>query len=156
MTYTPRAEQLGGLPIEEASCFGMPHIGARYLGADARSNRLDDGALCAVCGRPATNSHHEPPLGMGGRNRAFLLRTARGSWTLTPALVALCGSGTTGCHGMRHSGRLRLRWAWASDGIAEQWWDGRILAHRCDQHDPALLGFGRWEASLDGGEWRPL
>lgn len=26
MTYTPRSEQLGGLPIEEASCFGMPHI----------------------------------------------------------------------------------------------------------------------------------
>lgn len=39
---------------------------------------------------------------------------------------------------------------------AEQWWDGRILAHRCDQHDPAMLGFCRWEASLDGGKWRPL
>ena len=56
------------------------------------------GTCCIVCGRYGTNRHHEPPKGLGGE------RAWHGS------LLALCGSGTTGCHGLRHAGRLKLEW----------------------------------------------
>lgn len=41
---------------------------------------------CVVCGRPAATGHHVLPRGRGGDDVA-------------ENLVALCGSGTTGCHG---------------------------------------------------------
>ena len=60
---------------------------------------------CIVCGSYPVNHHHIPPIGSG----------RRGSWQ--GALLALCGSGTTGCHGLWHHGDLELRfmdgrWMW--------------------------------------------
>lgn len=55
---------------------------------------------CVVCGRPATNKHHEPPKGIGGI----------GKKGIEPPVISLCGSGTTGCHGMRHAGKIKFRW----------------------------------------------
>ena len=60
---------------------------------------------CIVCGRPHPNLHHMPPIGSGRRD----------AWE--GALLALCGSGTTGCHGAFHAGILELRfmdgmWMW--------------------------------------------
>lgn len=78
------------------------------------------GTCCVVCGRFGTNKHHEPPKGTGGE------RAWRGS------LVSLCGSGTTGCHGRRHAGDLKLRfnetddrWEWLgtnSRGLTTRQW----------------------------------
>ena len=56
------------------------------------------GDCCIVCGKWGVNVHHEPPKGLGGEK----------SWD--GSLLALCGSGTTGCHGLRHAGRLKLEW----------------------------------------------
>lgn len=56
---------------------------------------------CVVCGRPATNRHHEPPKGIGGVGR-------KGK---EPPVLSLCGHGNVdGCHGMRHRGDLQFRW----------------------------------------------
>ncbi|MBO7701908.1 MAG: hypothetical protein J6S36_03250 [Eggerthellaceae bacterium] len=78
------------------------------------------GTCCIVCGRFGVNRHHEPPKGLGGE------RAWKGS------LVSLCGSGTTGCHGLRHAGRLKLRfnetddrWEWIgtnSRGLTTRQW----------------------------------
>src|SRR4249919_4099970 len=48
-----------------------------------------DHNCCRRCGKPATNVHHRINRGMGGSKRTDDLT----------ALVMLCGSGTTGCHG---------------------------------------------------------
>ena len=65
------------------------------------------GTCCIVCGNYGTNRHHEPPKGTGGEK----------SWNGN--LVSLCGSGTTGCHGLRHAGRLKLRWNGRWEWIGE-------------------------------------
>lgn len=56
--------------------------------------------VCEVCGMfPATNLHHRKPRGMGG---------SRDGGVNSPAnLLAICGSGTTGCHGKIESYRRR-------------------------------------------------
>ena len=55
---------------------------------------------CIVCGKPATNKHHEPPKALGGIGRKGL----------EPPRISLCGSGTTGCHGKRHAGEIKFRY----------------------------------------------
>lgn len=150
MSYVPKQSQLRGTSYEVASCFGMPHVRAYYAKRDVKSNRLEEFAGCAVCHEQATNSHHEPPLGMGGRNREFAFWLPSGPLALRPALIALCGSGTTGCHGERHSGALRFRWAWDRDYFAEQWWTGYLLTHGLSPHDPELYTMGRWVISRNG------
>lgn len=93
------------------------------------------GSCCIVCGRFGANRHHEPPKGTG------TWRTWNGS------LLSLCGSGTTGCHGLRHAGRLELewrggRWMWrgeSSRGVTARKW---TPCHG-DEFWNALAG--RWE-----------
>lgn len=82
------------------------------------------GDCCIVCGRyrgfktPKGGAHHEPPKGTGGAK----------AWK--GALLSLCGSGTTGCHGLRTAGKLELQfddeagWMWrgeSSRGKSEDW-----------------------------------
>ncbi len=55
---------------------------------------------CVACGRQATNKHHEPPKGIGGIGK-------KGQ---EPPVLSLCGSGVTGCHGMRHRGTMQFRY----------------------------------------------
>lgn len=144
------AKQLRGLSMDCASLYGMPHIRARYLRDDVDSNRLEEGAACACCGRMATNSHHEPPKGKG---RNFLLETDMGMFVLKPALIALCGSGTTGCHGKRHNGLLRIRWEWFSEGNARKWWNGYWLSHGYRPNSQRLFELGSYVFEMNGTEW---
>lgn len=149
------AKALRGVPFEAARLYGMPHVGAAYTsrtGVDAY--RMEEGALCPVCGRPATNVHHEPPK---GRGRSFALPTPMGDFAMRPALIALCGNGIVGCHGRRHNGLLSLRWEWDDPASEEAWLDGSLLSHGYAPHDARLYGLGRWVA-YDGmeavAEWR--
>lgn len=130
---------------------GMPHLGARYTGL--RAYELEEGAACAVCGRPATNAHHVPPKGMGGGSALHLHRTGWGQFTMKPALVALCGSGTTGCHGDVHAGRVRIEWAWDDPDDKERWDSGYLLAHSYEPNGPELYGLGHWEIDTEGGRY---
>lgn len=155
MSYTPPASQLRGLSVDAAELYGKPHLNARYLGigSSARAYRIDDGARCAICRRPATNAHHVPPLSKG---QGFRLVTPRGDWLLRPSLFALCGSGTTGCHNGFHGGaRFVPRWVWIDDRRAEAWWDGTILS-LLEPHDPGIYAYGHWlvEDRLTGAKFR--
>ena len=141
--YVPPASVLGGLSVESAQKFGMPHFMASYT-AGNDSHALNENACCAWCGMPASNSHHEPPKGIGGRNRTFFLRTEMGAFILRPALIALCGSGTTGCHSKVHSGRLRISWMWGRQEYAERWWSGWYLTHGFIPHDERFYELGYW------------
>lgn len=148
MTCPATMSQLRGLPIEEAQKFGMPHIGCFYEGESVKSHRREEGAACCVCGASASNAHHDPPLGMGGKNRSFLLETPMGKHVLKPALFAVCGSGTTGCHDGFHGGsRYKARWVWESPEYGELWWSGYWLSHGIDPHSPVLYELGHWEIS---------
>lgn len=143
------ASMLRGLTVRQAECFGKPHFMASYSHGDAHS--LDPGASCAVCGRPAESAHHEPPKGFGGGRRTWAMRTPMGTFVLRPALIALCGSGTTGCHGKRHSGLLRIDWEWDDGRWEEAWWSGEMLS-KIEPHDPGIYEYGRWV--VDDGEHR--
>lgn len=140
--YVPDHSLLRGLPLRAAEKFGKPCVGAHYAGRGVRANRLDADARCAVCGATATNSHHEPPVGMGGRNARFTLHGTE----LRPALIALCGSGTTGCHGMVHGGLLRIEWEWDDDRHAAAWWRGDLLGM-----GDGLYEMGAWAVYGRGG-----
>lgn len=143
--YVPPASLLRGLSVATASKFGMPCVGAHYEGSGVRTNRLDDGARCTFCRMPATNSHHVPAVGMGAGNATFTLHGYR----LRPALIALCGSGTTGCHGECHSGLMRIEWRWDSDEYAEAWWMGDLL-REYGPANPLLFGYGEWVIERPG------
>lgn len=140
MSYVPPVTLLRGLPVDTAQKFGMPSIGAHYEGRGVRTNRLDDGARCAFCRRPATNAHHVPAVGMGSRNATFTLH----GFKLRPALIALCGSGTTGCHGACHNGGMRIDWVWDEDEYAMDWWSGDLL-REYGAASPMLYEYGHWE-----------
>jgi hypothetical protein len=139
------ARVLNGQPYETAKKFGMPHIGAHYLREDVRTNKLDENALCCICGKMATNSHHDPEKGMGGKNSSWCMKTEHGMFILMPSLKAVCGSGTTGCHNGFHGGaRYKSRWEWDSDELETKWWSGYLLSHGVTPHSPQLYGMGRW------------
>lgn len=144
MSFAPEPWQYSGLSLEVAECYGKPHIGAYYRSDNVKSHTRCEAACCACCGRPATNVHHCPPLSCG---RSFLLCTPLGRFVLKPALFALCGSGTQGCHNGFHGGaRFCAHWIWECDAYAKQWWNGYILAHFLP-HSPELYRFGYWEIS---------
>ena len=150
MSFVPDSRQLKGMSYAKASLYGMPHLGCEYTADDVNRYRAKEDSYCVVCGRPRPNAHHEPPKGVG---RNFLLSTPMGQFVLKPALIALCGSGTTGCHGMRHNGKLSIRWEWDSDEIAEKWWNGHWLSHGYFPHSPKLFRLGRYVFSDGEKEW---
>lgn len=121
---------------------------SHYEGRGVRTNRLDDDAHCVICGARATNSHHVPAVGVGGGNGQFQL----GGMVLKPALIALCGSGTTGCHGRAHQGILQFRWVWDTEEYARDWWNGKLL-EEYRPHDERLYYFGHWVISGCGDDW---
>lgn len=125
--------------------FGMPHIGARYAKGALKAYELDEDAVCAVCGLPATNAHHQPAKGMGGGSTVHLHRTKWGQFVVRPALIALCGSGTTGCHGDVHEKRVKIEWVWDEPEAMEKWNDGTFLSHGIDPHSQKLYNFGHWQ-----------
>lgn len=151
---TPSMEQLGWLSYETAKLYGMPHVGCRYFRDDVDATAWEDEVRrCAACGRAngPHSRHHEPPK---GRGRSFNLKTPMGTFVLKPALIDLCGSGTTGCHGDRHNGRLRIAWEWDSDEDEERWWDGFWLSRPYHEpHGKWLYRHGRYVFEKDGLTW---
>lgn len=140
MIYTPPYAQLRGLSREKVDLYGKPNIGAAYTANKISATRLDDRATCTVCkSRIATNAHHVPSRGY--LPQGWDLVTRNGIWHLKPALIALCGSGTTGCHGAFHSGVLKIRWEWNSEADGVAWWSGEILKD-IEPHSPKLFNFG--------------
>ena len=150
MSYIPDSKLLHGLPLSVAECYGKPNFGAFYRVSEfaderkaalraAHSHQLTDGAACICCGRPATNAHHYPPLGT-----CATFRRDDGV-RLRPALFAVCGSGTTGCHNGWHGGaRFKALWRWDSDEYARDWWERTLLQDE-GAHSPSLYLFGCWE-----------
>lgn len=139
--FIPEKHQLRGLSYSVAERYGKPHIRAHYKARNVKSNSLDQYARCIVCGEQATNSHHEPPIRHG---KSFLLVANDMIFELKPALIALCGSGTTGCHNDFHGGaRYRIEWIWNDDSYAAAWWSGEILS-KIEPHSPELFMYGHW------------
>ncbi len=132
------ASQLMGLSREIAECYGKPHVGAFYANSSVNSHKLQWDAVCTICGRPATNAHHQPPK---SRGIVFTMRTPMGAFVLKPALIAVCGSGTTGCHGLIHQGLIRISWEWDEDEAL--WWDGQLL-RELEPHSNQLYNYGHW------------
>lgn len=142
MTYKIPREILRGLTVDEASCLGMPHQGAFYLHSSGDAHKIIDDMHCVNCRfQMATNAHHEPIKGMGGRK----VITLHGM-LLRPSLHALCGFGNNGgCHGLRHSGELKIRWVWNDDESKRAWWEGELFQLDIEPHDSRLFDYGRWE-----------
>ncbi len=112
--------KLQGISYDRAHLFGMPNIGAEYADYRSGSHRLLD-SECLICGRQATNAHHIVPRSV--RKEFFV-----GDRKLRSPLFALCGSGTTGCHGEFHGGaRYKVMWEWDSEDDEERWWSGELL-----------------------------
>lgn len=136
--YIPEADKLQGLTIETAECMGKPHVGARYLFNEGVNRyTMDLGTPCSVCGKSATNVHHQPNK---GRGRILILN----GHMLRPALFALCGSGTTGCHGKIHQQKLKIVWRWTSEEYAREWWEGGLL-EEVKPHSEELYNYGFWD-----------
>lgn len=127
-----------GLSSDKAELFGKPHIGAVYT-SGGRYRRTRE--RCPVCGRFATNCHHVAPRSVATE---MPLVTPLGAWALRSPLIALCGSGTTGCHGRFHERRLAIRWVWYRPSYRDMWWSGQLLSEHVP-HSPALYRYGYWE-----------
>ena len=56
VTYT--AAMLKGRTVRAFSMLGKPCVGAEYAG-NGDAHRLEVGARCFICGRPAANAHHD-------------------------------------------------------------------------------------------------
>ena len=146
--WTPHTAQLHGFAYPAAECYGKPHFLCSYDGKRVSDTRLFQDATCMCCGKRATNAHHWPPK----KHPHFTLHNIQ----LRPALFALCGSGTTGCHDGWHGGaRFKALWKWDSDNYAKEWWEGNMLAS-FEPHDNALYDFGCWECYdlRDGRIWK--
>lgn len=141
MIYVPEKAKLRGLPLHVAECYGKPNVDAFYAGNSVKSHKLKDNALCMCCNRLATNVHHNPPLSKG---KSFLLVGEFGTYELKPALFALCGSGTTGCHNGFHGGAtFSAEWMWDNQKFAESWWNGSLLLlHKSNSKE--LFDYGYW------------
>lgn len=140
------AKQLHGWSLEDAECMGKPHFGARYTTKDAKNlgGYVRESWLCSICGRDAINTHHQP------YRQTFEMVTPNGIWTLKPALFALCGSGTTGCHGAIEHNRIKVRWKWDTPEAEAAWWSGELLA-KYGPHSIELYRFGAWDIELENG-----
>lgn len=140
------AAVLHGFTREDAECFGKPHFGAKYQGVSPTSltnyTRVD--LCCAICHREAISTHHQP------RREHFTLSTPLGTWTLRPALIALCGTGTFGCHGKVEHNEMKIRWRWDTEEAAERWWSGELLTIM-EPHSPKLYDHGCWVITFPDG-----
>lgn len=136
----------GGRPIAECERYGKPHIHAHYTAKD-NTHRYgrDDGALCVICGKPATETHHWPPLG-ASHCGMWTMKTPKGAFLLKPALFALCRKH----HEQFHAHVLMADWVWNDEAAAEEWWSGKLLTH-VRPHDAGLYAYGRWRFTWPGG-----
>ena len=139
-------KDLDGYSYDKARLFGLPHIGAKYLPDTAGRQWKITTDKCQVCGRPATNAHHIVP-----RRCGHVYHHPAGFWLSSP-LIALCGSGTTGCHNGFHGGAsLKITWEWLKPEYEPLWWSGELLK-RYGEHSPKLYRFGYWV--IEGNNYR--
>ena len=73
-----------------------------------------------------------------------MMITEWGRFILKPALIALCGSGTSGCHGARHLRQIDIEWAFDTEEYERRWASGYMLAHGMTPHSERLYGYGCW------------
>ncbi|MBQ9621224.1 MAG: hypothetical protein IJR41_04735 [Atopobiaceae bacterium] len=139
--------------MERADLYGKPHIGdAFYPDRRTKLGHLEPGAMCALCGRPASNAHHIVPKGMGGGSATLYLPYDSHGIILRSPLMAVCGMGNaSGCHKALHDGRIKVRWVWDEERFAEWWWKGHFFENH-EPHDPMLFCFGHYVIERDGGE----
>ena len=126
-----------GLSRSRAELFGKPNVGAEYVGRERYVHTAD---RCPVCGAPAGSVHHLCPRGTA---RSIEIVGPDGPTLLRSSLVALCGSGTTGCHGRMHSRELEVEWEWYRPAYEAMWWDGLLLAS-VEPHSNDLYRYGCW------------
>lgn len=140
------ASQLHGFSREDAECFGKPHFNATYTdhGGTSLTRYVKTSMNCCICGRDAISTHHQP------RREYFTLSTPLGTWKLRPALFALCGTGTWGCHGDVEHNRIRIRWKWDRQEGEDKWWSGELL-DAYGPHSIKLYDWGCWEIELPDG-----
>lgn len=123
--------------INREMLYGLPHLDCRYTGESVNSHKLNDDAMCVCCGLPATNAHHYPPKGTAPTRK-------RHGFILKPALFAVCGSGTLGCHNDWHGGaRYVADWGWDEPQFKDQWESGELL-ERYGPHSMELYKLGCW------------
>lgn len=127
---------------------GMPCLGAEYTDSASDRHRLLEGAVCPVCGRPATDCHHQPPKGMGGGSARETVAGLDGP-LVRPALIGLCH----GCH-MRHHQRrdIEIRWDWDSDIVRWLFEDGDLAPEVYAEPSP-LWKAGRWTFETPDGSF---
>lgn len=133
---------LKGFSVDRAICYGMPHIGCHYESSSVNSHKLNENALCAVCGAPAVHAHHEPPKGMGAGSAYFKI----GEHKLRPSLIALCEN----CHYDRHSKGLKIRFKLNDDETTNRWLQGELLDKGITPHSPEIYEYGYWVIYDDG------
>lgn len=121
---------------------GMPCLGAGYLDPYSDRHRLLDGATCPVCGKPATDSHHQPPKGMGGgSSRETVPGPDVDGHLVRPGLVALCHV----CHMRLHQrNEVSVKWRWDSPQLQWLYEDGDLAPEFYDEPD-RLWALGCWE-----------
>lgn len=92
-------------------------------------------SCCEACGSPgATNAHHRLNQSQGGPD------------TLSN-LMLLCGSGTTGCHGIVTVNPESARWLGYSVSLAQVTVDGRLPI------TTANVPVYRWSREIGCAEW---
>lgn len=127
-----------GINRQRLELMGKPHIGAHYEREDYRTNKLDDGARCAFCGRPATDSHHVVPR---STVHAYTVDTPLGRFVTMSPLFALCRE----CHDDIHSRRrYAIEWVWEAEQYREEWENGHTLAHICPPASSFLFQQGHY------------
>ena len=137
------ANRCRGRSIAECERYGKPCIEAYYMGNNAHRYAKTHFALCVICGEPATDVHHWPPLGKSAKGK-WTLRTPKGNAQLMPALFALCRKH----HEMFHAGTMTANWVWDSEAAQNLWWNGDLLEYA---NSPSLYELGRWRFTWNGG-----
>ena len=143
MARTKKA--IGYLSQDKALLYGLPNAGVSFT---RKGYRLDK-PWCVVCGKPSQTCHHIVP-----RHNGLLYKrdTEHGTFILRSPLIALCGSGTTGCHNDFHGGaRLHIRWVWDEPEFAKAWEDGSLLKEFGPDNPQALYHYGQWQIEHSDG-----
>lgn len=126
-----------GLSTDKLMLYGLPHINAHYFN---KSYERDE-SWCCVCGKPASNCHHVVPRRNGHEVKR---ETEYGTFILRSPLIVVCGSGTTGCHGDIHRGKLKVTWKWDEKEWGRLWEDGTLLSMH-GPHSPDFYYYGQWQ-----------
>lgn len=130
------SKKLRGLSVVKADLYGKPHLGARYTAKTGVTDYVRESDYCVICGKPASNVHHVPNRG------AHIIEKDGEAALMRPPLFALCGSGTTGCHGKVHNHEISITWKWDDHEDRERWLNGEL---DYPSNDPRLFERGCWQ-----------